>query len=82
MTLKENLEIIINQETKKMLDSLVVNKLIKRILTFKDEWNLVVKQQDFHITIGNVDYLDEKSYYVVTIPRITEEGKMGRKKVK
>ncbi len=69
MTLKENLQIIIEKETKNILSGFVVSGLVKKILSFRDEWNLVVKQQNFHIEIGDVDCLNEKDCYRITVPR-------------
>ena len=79
MTLKENLKIIIDKGTGEVLDDCVIDRLVKRILDFKDEWNLIVKQQNFHITIGNVDSFNENDYYNITIPRRKQQEELKKK---
>lgn len=80
MTLKENLRIIIDKGTGGVLDDCYIDRLVKKILAFKDEWNLVVKQQNFHIQIGNVDSLDERTIYKVTVHRAKEPEKLEKNK--
>lgn len=62
MNLKETLKTIIDKGTGEVIDDCVLDRIVKKILKFKDEWNTVVEEHIYEFNIP-FDELGNKSTY-------------------